>query len=111
MDQQLQAYIDSLVLEVLQSPNLSDLNEQKRQEYIRKLLDHFNNVIFDTTVDMMSDEQLSSIKGLPLDSPEMPKKMMEIAAKIPGLAEALDKRLRQEVEALKNNPKLLPEGG
>ncbi len=107
MDQKLQAYINSLVLEVLQAPGLSVLNEEKRKEYAFKVQDHLNNVIFDVTVDMMTDEQLSSIKGIPMDSPEMPQKIAEISVDIPSLAEELEKRLRQEVETLKNNPQVI----
>lgn len=104
MDEKLQAYIDNLVAEVLQSPNLSNLNEEQKKEYALKVQDHFNNMIFDTTVDLMTDEQLNSIKSIPMDSPEMPGRITAIAALIPGLAEELEKRLKQEVDALRNNP-------
>lgn len=107
MDEKLQAYIDSLVAEVLQSPSLDGFSEGQKKEYASKVQDHFNNVIFDTTVDLMTDEQLNYIKDTPMDSPQMPQKMTEIAAQIPGLAQELEKRLRQEVESLKNNPKLI----
>lgn len=107
MDKQIQAYLDSLVLEVLQSPALANYTSEQKNEYAEKVRDHFNNVIFDTVLDQMTPEQLNSIKDIPMESPEFPQKIEEISAQIPQLSQVLEKRLGQETEAIKNNPQII----
>lgn len=107
MDQQIQAYLESLVLQVLQSPALVNYTSQQKNKYAGKLRDHFNNVIFDTVLDQMTPEQLNSIKDIPMKSPEFPQKIEEISAQIPQLSQVLEKRLAQETQALKNNPQII----
>lgn len=107
MDQQIQAYLESLVSEVLQSHALVNYTSQQKNEYAQKLRDHFNNVIFDIVLDQMTPEQLNSIKDIPMESPEFAQKIEEISAQIPSLSQVLEKRLAQETHALKNNPKII----
>lgn len=107
MDKQIQAYLESLVLQVLQAPSLGSLSEQQKNEYAQKVQDHFNNVIFDTVLDQMTPEQLNLIKDIPMESPQFPQKIEEISAQIPSLSQVLEKRLAQETEAIKNNPQII----
>lgn len=107
MDQQIEAYLESLVSEVLQSPALVNYTSQQKNEYAQKLRDHFNNMIFDAVLDQMTPEQLNSIKDIPMESPEFPQKIEEISAQIPQLSQVLEKRLAQEAQAIKNNPQVI----
>lgn len=107
MDQKLQEYLESLVAKVLQAPALTNLSEQEKGEFAQKVHDYFNKVILDTTIDLMDEEQLNSIKDLAMDSPEMEQKIMEISSQIPSLAQILEEKLNKEVENIQNNPQFI----
>lgn len=104
MDQKLQAYLEDLILTILQSPSFVNFSEEQKDQFAKKVRDHFQNIIFDTIVDSMNDEQLLSIKDLPMGSPQMVKRIEEISSQIPNLAQIIEKRLLGEVEEIKKNP-------
>lgn len=97
MDQKINAYIESLVLEVL---------EVQKDLFPEKIRDHFHNVVFDVILEHMSTEDLNSIKDIPMDSPEMSQRIEEISSGIPFLSVEIEKKLKEEVENLKANPEL-----
>lgn len=111
MDKKLEGYIDSLVLEILASPNFAALPEDQKQQYAVKIKDHFNNIIFDTLLNNLNTEQLNTLKNLGLSSPEAQIKMEEFSAEIPNFATLLENALKKEVEFLKNKPELISESG
>lgn len=98
MDQKINAYIESLVMEVL---------EVQKDLFPEKIRDHFHNVVFDVILEHMSTEDLNSIKDIPMESEEMAQRIEEISSGIPFLLVEIEKKLKEEVEAVKNNPSFL----
>lgn len=109
MDKKLEGYIDSLVLEILASPNFVSLPEDQKQQFAVKIKDHFNNVIFDTLLNNLNSDQLNTLKNLGLSSPQVQLKIEEFSAEIPNFATLLENALKKEIESLKNNPQVLSE--
>ena len=107
MDDKLNNYLESLVSNVLESANFTSLSDEQKKLSVQKIRQHFQNVIFDTAIDSMNDEQLLSIKDIPMGSAEMIEKIEQISSQIPNLAQILEKKLLEEVEAIKNNPQTI----
>lgn len=104
MDQQINAYIESLVLGILNSPNFINLAEPQKSEIAEKLRGKFYDVILTTTIDNLTDEQVSQLQNIPADSPEMAQKIQEFSSTLPNLASEIEKALNAEYENLKQNP-------
>ncbi len=104
MDKKLDSYIDSIVSEVLISPNFINLPEEQKQAYAVKIKEQLNSVIFDTLLNNLNSEQLNALKDLGLNTPEAQVKIEEYSAEIPNLATILEEALTKEVESSKNNP-------
>lgn len=104
MDQKINSYIESLVLEVLQSNDFVSLSDDQKSKLAEKLRDHFNNVVLDTVIDKLTPQQLQMIKDLPADSPQMAEKIEEFSSQIPFLVTDIEKNLTGEAEEIKRNP-------
>lgn len=101
MDEKLDAYIESLVSEIMADPGLNNLPQQEKDQYAQRLRDHFNKLIMDTLLNRLSPEQLSEIEKIK-DQPELLEdKIEEYAASVPNLAQDIEERLNREVEAMK----------
>lgn len=107
MDQKINAYLDSLVTEVLNSPNFLNLSEDQKASQAEKIRTYLDGVIIDIIVDNLNEEQLSSLKDIPANTPQMEEKIEEYASQIPFLAEQLEQQLAQAVLDLKQNPQKL----
>ncbi len=107
MDEKINSYIESLVLEVLQIPNFSGLTQEQKGPVAEKLRDLFNTAILDTLIDNLTPAQLDQIKDVPADSPEMEDKIEEFASQIPLFITTLEEALNQKVAEIKNNPAIL----
>ncbi len=107
MDQKIDDYLESLVLETLSSAGFSNLPEEQRSTVAEKIRGYLYGVIFDTVVDRLDLEQLNSIKDLSVGSPEMVKKIEEFSAFMPSLAEDLETKLTQSVAKIKQKPEIL----
>ncbi len=99
MDKKLDSYIDSIVSEVLISPNFINLPEEQKQAYAVKIKEQLNSVIFDTLLNNLNSEQLNALKDLGLNTPEAQVKIEEYSAEIPNLATILEEALTKEVES------------
>lgn len=104
MDQKINSYLESLVLEILQIPEFVHLADEQKSRLAEKLRDHFNNVVLDTVVDKLTAEQLKSIQDIPADSPQMADKLEEFTSTMPFLIKDLELRLDQQVSQIKKNP-------
>ncbi len=94
-------YINSLVEQVLNSGQYQELEEQKREEIRGKLQEHFHNIIIDTAVNRMTDDQVEELNNaLEQGGEKTETKMTELSAQIPGLAEDIEERLNREAEQL-----------
>lgn len=107
MDQKINDYLESLVLETLISPGFLNLPEEQRSVVADKIRGYLYGVIFDMVVDRLDLEQLNSIKDLPVGSPEMVKKIEEFSAFMPSLAEDLETKLAQSILEIKQKPEIL----
>ncbi len=107
MDQKINQYLDNLVKEVLASPGFTSLPEDQRIPLSEKIRTYLDGVIIDVIVDNLNEEQLSSLKDLSADSPQMKEKIEEYASQIPFLAEQLEQELQKVVTDLKQNPQKL----
>lgn len=103
MDKKLESYIDSIVSEVLTSPNFINLPEDQKQAGAVKIKDHLNSVIFDILLNNLNSQQLNALKDLGLNTTEAQVKIAEYSAEIPNFATLLEKALTKEVETIKNN--------
>ncbi len=104
MDERVNAYIESLVSDIISQPNLTNLSPEEKTKYADEIRDRFYNVILDTVIDNLNSEQLAAIKDLPIDSDEMEKKLTEYSASIPYMYVKFEENLKKEVENIKNNP-------
>lgn len=107
MDKKLEQYMQSLVSQVLTSPNFVSLPEEQKQQYSTKIMDHFNNIIFDNMLNNLTSDQLNTLKNLGLSSPQALVKIEEFSSEIPNFASILENALQKEVENIKNNPQIL----
>lgn len=107
MDQKINAYLDSLVLEVLNSPMFANLPEDQKTSLSEKINDYLNAVIIGAIIDRLNPEQLNVIKSLNPQSIEMESKIEQYASQIPLLADELEEKLNQAVANIKQNPQIL----
>lgn len=104
MDQKTNSYIESLILEVLQMNEFANFSDEQKSKVGEKLRDNFNNVVWDTTVDKLTPQQLQMIKDIPVGSSQMEEKIEEFSSQIPFLITEIEKNLTSEVEKIKSNP-------
>ncbi len=109
MDQKINAYLESLVLEMFNCPVFVNLTQEQKSATAEKIRNNLYNVIFDMIIDRLNQEQLNEIKNLPIDSPEMVRKIEEFAAFMPSLAQDMEAKLSQEIADIKQNPQILNE--
>lgn len=107
MDNRINAFLESLVLEVLQTSPIGQYPQPQKDEYVQKLRDYFNTVIFDTMIDNFTPEQINILKEIPIDSPQMRDKIEEFASITPLLLEKIEKVLEEEVVKVKQNPQVI----
>lgn len=107
MDKQINSYIESLVLEVLESSNFVNLSQEEKQAKANLIREFISTVMWDTGIDSLSEEQLKSLEKIPFASPEMEEKIEEYSSQIPNFSTKLEDTLRIEIEKLKLDPGLL----
>ncbi|KKR80516.1 MAG: hypothetical protein UU73_C0002G0054 [Candidatus Daviesbacteria bacterium GW2011_GWA1_41_61] len=101
LEKNIDEYIDGLVTQVLSSPAFNMVSLQQQEEMNNKLYNHFYQVILDTTIDNLNEEQISQLEALDPESPQMEEKISLFAAQIPGLAQVLEQKLNEEVAKIK----------
>lgn len=104
MDQKINAYIESLVLGILNTPAFANLVEPQKSEVAEKLRGKFYDVILNTTIDNLTDAQVVELQQIPVDSPLIEQKIQEFSSTLPNLASEIEKALNSEYENLKLNP-------
>lgn len=107
MDKQINSYIESLVLEVLESPNYATLSQEEKLAKANLIREYISTVMWDTGIDSLSEEQLKSLEKIPFTSPEMEEKIEEYSSQIPNFSTKLEEALRVEIDKVKENPQLL----
>ena len=107
MDQKINAYLESLVLEILQIPQFAKLPDEQKNTVAQKIREYLNGTIIDMVIDRLTPEQLNAIKDLPARSPEMEDKIEEFTSTMPLLAQDMEGKINQTVSDIKQNPQLL----
>lgn len=108
MDQQNQfaSGIEQQVSECLNAPSLSSLPEDQKSQMADKIREHLYNVILTTTFDNLTDEQFVAVKDLQPQDPVLAQKLEEYSAQIPFLAQAIQEKIDQDSEYIKQNGQL-----
>lgn len=101
LEKNIEEYIDGLVNEALGASVFASLSPEQKEEVKNKLYNHFYQVILDTTIDNLNEEQVSQLEVLDPESPEMEEKIRLFAAQIPNLAQEMEQKLDEEVEKIK----------
>ena len=100
VDKQLDRYIESMVLSILESPQLKGLSPEKKQAITEKISEHMNDLVLETLFNRLTKEQLDDMRGSMVNPNEMEKKIEFYAASIPVFYDDLNNRLQREVVAL-----------
>lgn len=107
MDEQINSYIESLVLEVLESPQFASLSQEEKQTRGELIREHISTIVLDTVIDSLSEEQIKSLENLSPESQEMEQKIEEFSSQIHFFSTKLEEKLRSEMEKVKLDPQLL----
>lgn len=106
INQNIDEYLEGLVNECLQSPGIINLTPEQKQAIAGQIQNHFTQVVMEVLVDKMDESQFSQIENLEPGSQEMVDKIQVLAAQVPGLTDAMEAKLRQDVEYIKQYSKL-----
>ncbi len=100
MDKIFEDFLEKLISECLLGARFSYLAEKEKKETTEKLRDHFYDVIIDTLINQLSEEQLKEIRGLDSASPKMQEKLSLFAASLPGVGFFLEEKLKKELDRI-----------
>lgn len=103
MDKIFEEFIEKLVSECLQGDKFSSLSEKEKIETAEKLRDYFYNVVIDSLLDQISEDQLAEIKDLDAKDPKMAEKLTQFAAALPGFGFYLEDKLKKEMDLILQN--------
>lgn len=103
MQQQLQSYIDSFILGVLSEPRIASLPEDEQSKLRSQFQDRFDELILDTLLNRLNDDQVKELQGKLTDPTALEEKIAEYSALVPGLAEDLQHRLDREFTFIKSS--------
>lgn len=101
MDQEIEKYLNNLIEDCLQAPAFLTLSDQDKSLFRQKLDDYFSQVILETLIYSLSDDQVKEIENLDFNSPEAAQKIQLLAASVPGFIMILDEVLQKEAEKVK----------
>lgn len=104
--QNIDEYLESLVADCLQAPEIITLPQEQKDAFAGQVRDRFSQVTLEVLVDRLNAEQFSQIENLEPGSPEMVEKIQQLAAQVPGLADAIETRLQKDVAYIKQNSKI-----
>lgn len=96
--------INTLIADILAADSYQTLTEVEKEKAAEKISERFSEVIFNTTIDNLTNEQVRSLNSLPLDSPEMEKKLTEYASQTPDLLNKIATALKEESENFLKTP-------
>lgn len=94
----LEAYIDSFVAQIVDS--VKDVDANKVRTYLYE-------VVAETTINNMNEEQLNNIKANLNDQEKLMGLIEDYSSDIPGLTGIIESNLVESVEKVKADPKLV----
>lgn len=107
MEQNITNYIENFVQDILNLPQFASLPQDQKETLEENLRGKFYDVVLDTTIDNLTDEQVLQLENIPPDSPQMRQKIEEFTSTLPYLAKEIENKLTQAHQQLKQNPTFL----
>jgi len=103
MDPQIEKFLTDIADETLAGPGFIAYAPKEKDEFKLKLLDYYSNLIFDTLLRNLNEQQIAELNTLPdLGSEEAQNKIALMSAQIPNFIFILEERLKQESETIKS---------
>jgi hypothetical protein len=94
---------EKYISELLTDLNLEELRGQNREDMLEMLRSRFSEVIFNTTVRLLPEQQKAEYINAAMDPEANADKIVEITSQVPELAEGLEAAMLYEYEALKHS--------
>lgn len=107
MDQLIIKLIDNSIIEILEMPAFINMPEAQKNKLMQKLQGHFYDVILDSFIEQLDNQQVSTLLNIPMDSPELEKKIIEYSRNNPQMTEILIGKFNEELEKIRDNPMLV----
>ena len=77
MDQLVVRLIDNSIIEILEMPMFVNMPESEKNKLMQKLQGHFYDVVLDSFIEQLDNQQVSVLLNIPLESPELEEKIIE----------------------------------
>lgn len=96
MDPQIDKFLNDFADKALAGPGFIAYAPKEKDEFKLKLLDYFSDLIFDTLLRSLNDEQVAELNALPdLGSDEAQEKIALMSASVPNFIFILQDRLEK----------------
>lgn len=96
MDPQIDKYLNDFADKALAGPGFIAYAPKEKDEFKVKLLDYFSDLIFDTLLRSLNDDQIAELNALPdLGSEEAQNKIAQFSASVPNFIFILQDRLEK----------------
>ena len=83
MDEQFQTYLNKQLDELMSSSHFATLNEEQKNQKRAELEDYFYDLILDTLVDNLNDDQLDQLNNADLTAESSTQLISELASQSP----------------------------
>ncbi len=107
MEQNITNYIENFVQDILNLPQFATLAKDQKEALAENLRGRFYDIVMDTTIDNLTDEQVLQLENIPPESIQMRQKIEEFTSTLPHLSKEIENKLTQEHLQLKQNPSSL----
>lgn len=107
MDQLILKLIDNSIIEILEMPAFSNMPEAQKTKLMQKLQGHFYDVVLDSFIEQLDNNQVSTLLNIPAESPELEQKIIEYSKANPQITEILINKFNQELEKIRHNPMIV----
>ena len=107
MDQLVVRLIDNSIIEILEMPMFVNMPESEKNKLMQKLQGHFYDVVLDSFIEQLDNQQVSVLLNIPLESPELEEKIIEYSKANPQITKVLVNKFNQELDRIRDNPMLV----
>jgi len=107
MDAQISEFLNGFVDKTLQGPGFIAYAPKEKDEFRIRLIEYFADLIFDTLLRNLTDEQMGELQAMPdMNSEEAQQKIAMMSASIPGFIFMLEDRFGKTAEEIGRNGKV-----
>ncbi len=107
MDPQIDKFLNDFADKTLAGSGFIAFAPKEKDELRAKLLDYFSDLIFDTLLQSLNDDQLKELQAMPdLGSDEAQQKIALFSASIPGFIFILEDRFEKVSEGIGRTGKI-----